>query len=130
MKETDQPTLWQLFVLTASIMTVIILALTITLPILRDVEQLLVWADTAVCSIFLADFLVIFFRSKKKMNTSLNGVGSTSCQRFLLSKHFDGADSQGSFGSCASLRALSLRLNSFGRSLETGNKQQVSRLCY
>ncbi len=67
MKETDQPTLWQLFILTASITTVIILALTITLPIPRDVEQLLVWADTAVCSIFLADFLVIFFRSKKKM---------------------------------------------------------------
>jgi voltage-gated potassium channel len=68
MEERHPPLLWQLVMLLASLVTVVTLALSISIQLPPDVESMLRWADTAVCGIFLLDFLLLLHlaRSKKK----------------------------------------------------------------
>ena len=59
MEERHPPLIWQLVMLLASLVTVATLALSISVQLPPDVESMLRWADTAVCGIFLLDFLLL-----------------------------------------------------------------------
>jgi len=67
MEERRQPLLWNLVVLVASFGTVITLGISISIPIPKDVEVLLAWADTAICLIFFIDFLLMLHWANNKM---------------------------------------------------------------
>jgi voltage-gated potassium channel len=68
MQERHPPLLWQLVMLLASAITVAMLALSFSIQLTPDVESMLRWADTTVCAVFFADFLLLLYlaRDKKK----------------------------------------------------------------
>jgi len=66
MEERHPPLLWNLAVLLTSFGTVITLGLSISVPIPKDVEVLLVWADTAICLVFFVDFLLMLHWANNK----------------------------------------------------------------
>jgi voltage-gated potassium channel len=66
MEERHPPLLWQLVMLLASIITVAILGISISVPLPADVDSMLRWGDTAVCAIFFIDFLWLLRLAKDK----------------------------------------------------------------
>jgi voltage-gated potassium channel len=57
---------WQLLIFTASLATVIVLAVSVTLPIPKDLSTILNWADTVICLLFLLDFFWILIKTENK----------------------------------------------------------------
>ncbi len=58
---------WHLVVLLASLLTLGILIVTVSVPIRKEVLVLLIWADTAVCGVFFVDFILMLRKSRNKL---------------------------------------------------------------
>jgi voltage-gated potassium channel len=67
MEERNQPLLWNLTVLVASLGTVIALGLSMSIRIPKDIEVILMWADNAICLVFLIDFLLMLHWANNKV---------------------------------------------------------------
>jgi voltage-gated potassium channel len=66
MEERNQPLLWNLTVLVASLGTVIAFGLSMSVRIPKDIEVILLWADNAICLVFLIDFFLMLHWANNK----------------------------------------------------------------
>lgn len=60
------PIAWQIVMLIASFLTMVILIMTFFLPVGREITRLLVFFDTALCLLFFSDFVAQFHLAKNR----------------------------------------------------------------
>lgn len=57
---------YQVFMLTLSFVSLALLGITVAFPLNEATENLIHYADTAICVLFFIDFLILFYRAENK----------------------------------------------------------------